>query len=1024
MNPHNSFFEKVVKHSLLSIIIILNYCVIGNTTEVSQSLTRSTYPTVDSAIAPEAAPVGDPITATIIAPAIVPPQVSSSSSSETVDFRDKVSSILQARTSLSKYVQMEVPQKNISLSSIYERSGSELSEGIALFTKEMIKNAIMNNWPAEYLKNAGGLPSSLDHCYLVRWSCTKNELLQLYNLANTSINIDKNSNNISIPFSYAYPNQICVVCYDGLSVSSADTFVKFLMTIGISPTIYDLIEGTKYTGKSDNSHAKTNRSTNNILNFQNKNSTPQYTDKELISIEEVINYNEFLSNQKLNFRPSILKDTIYHAVNGLFNPVVKVPITYRPLLEKLGIYLKQINIINPSIDYSALSQIHLSIFDLITAILSVATPTFYEHGSFSKIITETYQKRLYVITGNNYFDVKSKSSSKTGIQNTNYLTSSGMESLFHAIYGCHTLVRNNDRPSFAISLPLGTDIKKQFALKVISPNSLPESIYYELDKTNLGVVNYSQIFLSSSFPSTLSSTALSSVSSSSTYSLSPSSLSTSSSTSAPINYADIDLIVTGLTSNINEKAEYLPALVNFIKETVKQKRDNNYLTVVIDNSIEIDPAINPTNQLLVALKTLIAEGKINFIITKSLQKYFTLGTGKVRGGLISAFNNGDKKFNLCLDYLKRKITPISSTEQQFLTHLMKHNHLAHDDEINLISTASKNAKIISDLYSESKKLTPLAPVKNNAFLHFCKYHEDFAFKGLNKPTFIQVLGSASFAFSETSQTKLLFNNANLSEEICRVSMGYEPANILYEKFYVGKILAQAQQQTMTSVERASEMASTRSSASSYASTTRSDLSNGDAIKINLWNNILASLMLECQNLNSSNETLAPKVASLQQPSDQSNSSSDDKLSNAKRSSIIWYVHQTLLGKYLNIYYTRFCQNQKNLQMFSGPGFLSSTTKVPSNLPDFFTNSLKAIKNIYNSCKIYPNQGNISRQGLASISALNHFFNDLFPNNSTIEASCTSPFYEIFNSYFPAAYPSSIKSDILDDIFNNNFIDSY
>ncbi|MBF0208053.1 MAG: hypothetical protein HQK53_14335 [Oligoflexia bacterium] len=428
-------------------------------------------------------------------------------------------------------------------------------------------------------------------------------------------------------------------------------------------------------------------------------------------------------------------------------------IKYKVLLEDLKkalLWLK--NETSPTslqYDPSTFFMLYGWIFDLTSGILTVSVPQLYEESDLLTIVQNNFRQRFA-----NHLELLPKHS---------YLMDSGMHAL-------HTAIRvyENTYGKNPVALILGEDIRKNFAQSTASggmgSETIEESVYFELAPF-----------------------------------LDITTVSTSGITGGSDSGGDkSDAFVVGLSANNSVNGDKLNDVWATIRNCISNKTSSGaeaagFCTLIIDDTVEIpgtDP-INPIDKLLISLKPEIAQGKLNVVITKSLQKFTSLGTGKMKSGLISFINNGDPKFEMDPSYHQNVV--LKSGKRDFVTeqismHLLNTNLSTSfgtgiSNNLRLTQYAIDNSKLVAQMYT-NLNAGVFAPLANGPFLF---YYNDPAQWGMlfsNGPSELEISVSESFGFLTSSELKL-------PGEVMRVSLGIETPFTIYQKFYSNALLASA-----------------------------------------------------------------------------------------------------------------------------------------------------------------------------------------------------------------------------------------
>lgn len=225
--------------------------------------------------------------------------------------------------------------------------------------------------------------------------------------------------------------------------------------------------------------------------------------------------------------------------------------------------------------------------------------------------------------------------------------------------------------------------------------------------------------------------------------------------------ADKKLFLIGISSETDFNNLSINALVKTITQYCDSKKQ--HAVVLIDSTIELEKSIDPTYHLIQQLKPLIEQKAISVVLCKSLQKFMTLGTTKVKAGNITVIS---KK----LDQLE-KLSNIAQNnfishleEFQFIIHLLKYNY---KNEESFVDKASRNAFFISGLL---KKLCNIDSASNGPFLFIPGDPKTIA------PLINDIPPAETFGYTFTTTSNFNFIN--------RISIGLEPLVLLLKKFNI------------------------------------------------------------------------------------------------------------------------------------------------------------------------------------------------------------------------------------------------
>ena len=188
-----------------------------------------------------------------------------------------------------------------------------------------------------------------------------------------------------------------------------------------------------------------------------------------------------------------------------------------------------------------------------------------------------------------------------------------------------------------------------------------------------------------------------------------------------------EIFIAGLTSehqfeNFENSQNFRSSLAS-IKKACSRLNSNQYVTLIIDQSISFSEEKDPVIQFIRRLSDEIKNGKINILMCKSLQKYSSLGTSGIKLGNITMLNNGDNKFNFIKQYLENageNNVRESFDEVQIATFFLKK---LFQDEYYFIEQASENARLFKEhCYANDPNVFTSGP-----FVHLHNHQYEFNF---------------------------------------------------------------------------------------------------------------------------------------------------------------------------------------------------------------------------------------------------------------------------------------------------------
>lgn len=136
--------------------------------------------------------------------------------------------------------------------------------------------------------------------------------------------------------------------------------------------------------------------------------------------------------------------------------------------------------------------------------------------------------------------------------------------------------------------------------------------------------------------------------------------------------------------------------------------------VVLDITVEKEPSLGEkpeVDQIVAAFKTQIADGSVQLVLSKSYQKFPSLGSGKVMSGGVTVIGTGSTADTLKQSLGKAQTDSgcMGNDETQMVSLFMEHEEAM---ERPMLDRAAKNAKFVKDLMPAN---LPDAPGKPNWF---------------------------------------------------------------------------------------------------------------------------------------------------------------------------------------------------------------------------------------------------------------------------------------------------------------------
>lgn len=619
-----------------------------------------------------------------------------------------------------------------------------------------------------------------------------------------------------------------------------------------------------------------------VSNSNNKSETKLVSISDFIKASDLPECKTYSSSTSNCLYKNFLKHSIFPLLNlsiktssGISTPL-KIPVKYQILFEYLASALKKINSLDPVYDFSQINNTYGWIYDLLAGILSVAIPPVYSPEQFTKIAAEVYRKRLPILASDNK------------VISAHYLVRSGMDAMAAVINACTTGGKKE-----RVAMELGQDAR----IGCYAQPKMTDKVYYEYEYLVRKVVTANE----------------------------------KCQNTTELAKSAYTFVLGHTSTSISETDEQsfgrlVSAIVNRAKEIRKEYQSKtkypSHLTVILDNTIEYASPNSTANKLITALSPYIKEGIINLVVTKSLQKFSTLGTGKVRGGMISIFNNGDKIFHECINNLNVFISSptyqdfMKGAEGQFLMHLLSSNH-PYADDLSFVEEASKSAKLVSQIYRNNKGSKKYALNSSGPFLllpHLSCEIDPVYNTYFNSPETCQVPNSGTFGLFASGQCELV--------QTTRVSLGMEPPSLLYEMFYVNPLL-------ISLLGPESQTAKQMASIESYKKI------NG--VNYVVINNQVTNFTVEKFYENEFLKQLFAIQARLEVECRWPNTASDTNLfSNAKKASINNLLNNIVKNASL-IVFKKYCNNLLHPDL----------TKVP--LPNYYQQLILSGQKVLNAC---------------------------------------------------------------------------
>lgn len=156
-----------------------------------------------------------------------------------------------------------------------------------------------------------------------------------------------------------------------------------------------------------------------------------------------------------------------------------------------------------------------------------------------------------------------------------------------------------------------------------------------------------------------------------------------------------EIFIAGLTTehqfeNFRQSDNFINTL-NAVKIACSKIHSNQYITLIIDQTISFWPENDPVMQFVRLLQDELQLGKLTIYLCKSFQKYASLGTSSIKLGNITILNNGNPRFDQVENYLNSVVIDTfkeSKDEIQIATFFLKY---LYDNEYYFIEQASINA---------------------------------------------------------------------------------------------------------------------------------------------------------------------------------------------------------------------------------------------------------------------------------------------------------------------------------------------
>jgi hypothetical protein len=178
--------------------------------------------------------------------------------------------------------------------------------------------------------------------------------------------------------------------------------------------------------------------------------------------------------------------------------------------------------------------------------------------------------------------------------------------------------------------------------------------------------------------------------------------------------SEINVFATGLATEFDD--EHSAKLHTELVDAIRAREGRKVLViddtlVAFDNveNIENDYS-NTTSKLIAALRTDIAEGNVDVILVRSLQKFGSLGTRKVKAGFITVYSSAAKgslaKIDKVLAPAAKELFVSRGPEFRFLAFNMRHHEV---DERRFIRDVAANVNLLAKMfrYNDPKMMRAL-----------------------------------------------------------------------------------------------------------------------------------------------------------------------------------------------------------------------------------------------------------------------------------------------------------------------------
>lgn len=239
-----------------------------------------------------------------------------------------------------------------------------------------------------------------------------------------------------------------------------------------------------------------------------------------------------------------------------------------------------------------------------------------------------------------------------------------------------------------------------------------------------------------------------------------------------------NIIVTGLASEHVYTIPILDKVVTSIKQKFVQIADQKIaikpapIVLIIDATLPdvikwIDkPHSTSTNELVSDLRTELNSGNLDIILVKSLQKFGSLGTRKVKAGSITIYSkNNEEEYSEYLTPFARELFTTRGDEFQFTTHNL---YIQEKNEREYYDSVSSNAALLKANFNSTSRRFPkpsVVPVRTFVLTDQ-----------------IELRNQASRTLSRFGTFGGPYSSHSDMAHVERFSPGLEPENVLFEKF--------------------------------------------------------------------------------------------------------------------------------------------------------------------------------------------------------------------------------------------------